>query len=151
MRQDGHDEVWEGIYHVVPPAHAHHGMIQCEIAEVLSPLVNRRGLRPSTAFNLGDGKSSYRVPDFGVHETAPDLLYVPTAVMVGEILSPDDETYDKFDYYARHGVAEIIVVEPAKRAIMAYGLQDDGTYAPADHIACAGLTCADLQAQISWP
>lgn len=151
LGQDGHDEVWEGVYHVAPHAHAHHGIIQFEIAVILSPLVKRRGLVPSSEFNLGDGKSSYRVPDFGVHETAPDLLYVPTALMVGEILSLDDETYDKFDYYAEHGVTEIVVVDPAEKAIMAYGLQSDGSYAPADRIACADITCTDLQSQISWP
>lgn len=151
LGQDGHDEVWEGVYHVAPHAHAHHGIIQAELLSILYPLVKQRGLRPSSEFNLGDGKTSYRVPDFGVHESVPDLLYVPTAVMVGEILSPDDETYEKFEYYAGHGVTEIVVVDPAKRAILAYRLQDDVMYAPADHIACAGISCADLQRQISWP
>jgi Uma2 family endonuclease len=151
LGQDGHDEVWEGVYHVAPHAHAHHGIILFEIAAILYPHVKRRGLVPSREFNLGEGKSSYRVPDFGVHLAAPDLLYVPTALMVGEILSPDDETYAKFDYYATHGVSEIVVVDPAKRSVLAYRLTDDAGYVRVDDLACAGITCLDLESQINWP
>ncbi|MDQ3680552.1 MAG: Uma2 family endonuclease [Actinomycetota bacterium] len=34
-----------------------------------------------------------------------------------EIISPDDETYEKFGFYADHGVEEIIVADPAARSV----------------------------------
>jgi Uma2 family endonuclease len=34
------------------------------------------------------------------------------AVLVVEILSPGDETYDKLDWYAAGGVDEVLVVDP---------------------------------------
>lgn len=45
-------------------------------------------------FNLG-APHSYRVPDGGPFGPEPDWLYVPTAQLVMEIVSPDDETSDK--------------------------------------------------------
>jgi Uma2 family endonuclease len=39
-------------------------------------------------------------------------VYLATAEIVVEILSPGDDTYAKFGFYAAHGVREIIVAGP---------------------------------------
>jgi len=43
-------------------------------------------------FNLGE-PDNYRVPDGGLFRVAPDRMYVPTAELVVEIVSPGDGTW----------------------------------------------------------
>ena len=150
LGQDGHDEVWEGVYHVAPHAHSNHGIIAYQVGYILFPLARGRGLVPTAEFNLGDHRKSFRVPDFGLHASVPGTLYVPTALMVGEVLSPDDETYQKFGFYADHQVREIVVIDPDARTVEAHRLQD-GKYELSDRIDCIDLSCAVLTAQIDWP
>jgi hypothetical protein len=42
-------------------------------------------------FNLG-GPGDYRVPDGGLFGCAPDAVYVASAALVIEIVTPGDET-----------------------------------------------------------
>ena len=55
--------------------------------------------------------------------TERGLEGAPLAVL--EIRSPDDETYEKFDFWARLGVAEIIVISPGGRAVEVHRLAGD--------------------------
>src|SRR5690242_14530929 len=103
LGQDGSDEVWEGVYYMTPHAHVHHGLLQIELGGSLKAFASPRGLRVSAEFNLGK-PDDYRVPDLGVHRGSPNELYVSTVAMVVEILSPYDKTFEKFDFYGRHGV-----------------------------------------------
>src|SRR5512143_2674237 len=89
---DSCDEMWEGVYHVAPHAHARHGRIESRLAILLAPYAEAAVLEVTGAFNLGLGKDSYRVPDMGVRAPG-DELYMPSAAVVIEILSPDDETF----------------------------------------------------------
>ena len=69
----------------------------------------------------GSGGNDYRVPDLvffredqpGLALTAHGFEGAPLAVL--EILSPNDETYGKIDFYATLGVAEVIVIDPPSR------------------------------------
>ena len=63
----------------------------------------------TAAFNLGQ-PDDFRVPDGGIHRALPTTVYVPTAAAVIEIESPDDETWDKFGFYAERAVDEVLVV-----------------------------------------
>jgi hypothetical protein len=54
-------------------------------------------------FNLGEPED-YRVPYGGLFRPGPDEVYVPTAALVVEIISPDDNTWEKLGFYAAHGV-----------------------------------------------
>jgi hypothetical protein len=66
--------------------------------------------------NLGD-PDVYRVPDRGYHRAPPTATWVSTAAVVVGIVSPDHETYDKFGFYADHGINELIVADPAARTV----------------------------------
>jgi hypothetical protein len=64
---DRFDEVWEGVYHVVPgPSHAH-ASIEWQLAGLLSPAARAAGLEPTGQFNLGVSEHDLRVPDGGLH------------------------------------------------------------------------------------
>lgn len=66
-----------------------------------------------------------------------------------EVLSPDDETYAKFGFYAEHGVDEVVVVDPSRRRIEWYAL-DPGGYAATPHSAVLDLAVAAVEAAMTW-
>ena len=82
---------------------------------------------------------------------ADATLYMPTAAAVVEVVSPDDESRQKFGHYAAHGVGEVLIVDPDTRTIELYVLGDDGEFAPASRSALTGVLVTDLVAAIRWP
>jgi Uma2 family endonuclease len=146
---DTFDELWEGSYHVAPAARFRHAYLDDAVAAVLRPYAEACGLTGSGPFNLGQ-PGDYRVPDRGLHRRYLDAVYLETAAVVIEILSEDDETYEKFDFYAGHGVDEVIVVEPESQRVRLFQLQGDG-YNEIDHSAVLAVTAEALTAAIPWP
>lgn len=150
LGQDRFDEVWEGAYHVSPAPRLHHALLDEELAVVLRPLACTAGLVGSGPFNLGTSPNDYRVPDRGYHRNATDQTFVPTAAVVVENLSPDDETFTKFAFYATHHVDELLVADPVGRRLRVWQLVD-GRYVETGRSALLGVTADDLTAQVSWP
>ncbi len=149
LDQDRNDEVWEGDYHVVPAPDVWHGIVDSNLTERLAPLARAAGLVGTTQFNLGE-LGDFRVPDGGYHRGAPSGVFLPTAAIVVEILSPDDETWLKFDFYARHGVDEICVVDPRRREVRWFVLAGTA-YEETGASPLLGVTAAELVAAIDWP
>jgi Uma2 family endonuclease len=149
LGQDLHDEVWEGEYHMAPAPHPSHGLLDDEVAAVLRPLARRAGLVGSGPFNLGS-PDDYRVPDRGLHRGEPTTTFVPTAAVVVEIASPDDETWNKVDFYAAHLVDELLIVDPRKRSVTWLVLGTDG-YTEQDSSELLGVSSTDVTEQIDWP
>ena len=102
LGQDLFDEMWEGIYHMAPAPHSRHSRVAAELTRVMLPLAQGIGLLGLDPFNLGE-PDDYRVPDHGWVYEVPDATYLPTAAIVVEVLSPDDETFDKLPFYAAMG------------------------------------------------
>lgn len=112
LGQDVHDEVWDGIYHVTPHAPAEHARLAMRLLLGLQADADARGLEGLGEFNLGS-EHDYRVPDFAWVERGVELpLFVPTAVICGEVVSPGDASLDKVPFYLAHGVQEVWLVEP---------------------------------------
>jgi Uma2 family endonuclease len=145
-----HDEMWDGEYHVASVPHHWHGIVAVELAVVLRRLAEPRGLVVGTAFNLGVDDHDFRVPDVGIHRVILDEVWVPTAAMVVEVVSPGDESWLKFDHYATHGVDEVLIADPHDRSLHLFVLADV-EYRPADRSALLGVSVADLHAAIEWP
>lgn len=120
------------------------------LAVLLHPLAQAAGLTGSGPFNLG-GPDDYRVPDRGYHRGRPAGTWIPTVAMVVEIVSPDDETYEKFDFYAAHGVEEILVADPARRSLAISARTRDGRFQDTPISGLLGVAAADLAASIDWP
>lgn len=146
---DGHDEVWDGVYRVAPHAHSRHGIVENELSMALGSRAKARGLRGSGPFDLGSTRD-YRVPDLGVHESVPDSAYVSTALVVVEVLSPDDETFAKFDFYARHGVRELLVADPGEQTIRCWRLAA-AVYEQVEACEQLGVEMAQLVDELDWP
>ncbi len=146
---DGHDEVWDGVYVMAPHAHSDHGIVEEELRGVLFPRAKAGGLIPGSSFNVGE-PDDFRVPDGGYHRERPGTLYVATAAVVLEVLSPDDESVAKFDFYAEHEVEEVLVADPELRTVRCWQLTDDG-YVEAPRSALLDVDMATLVAEVDWP
>ena len=151
LGQDLLDEVWEGVYHVNPAPHSRHSAIQQQLAVLLDPLAREAGLDPRLGiFNLGE-EGDYRVPDGGLLRPGPESVFLPTAALVVEIVSPDDKTWEKLGFYAAQGVDELLIVDPQERKVHWLGLQPSGGYQPIDKSRLIALGPAQLADQINWP
>ncbi len=147
---DTFDEVWEGTYRVVPAPDAAHAYIDHVLAVLLHPYAQAAGLVGTGRFNLG-GPDNYRVPDRGYHHGRPSGTWVPTAAVVVEIVSPHDETYDKFGFYAARGVEEIIVADPSARSLAIWRRTSGDHYEPTPTSSLLRVDADELVAAISWP
>jgi len=127
---DGHDEMWDGVLHMVPAASSPHQILAGELMAVLLPLAKRRGLvgmpeaglyRPGPA-----GEHDYRVPDlvFALPEHISDRGVEGRAELLVEILSPGDESYAKLAFYEEMRVREFLVVDPRTRQYELFALGD---------------------------
>ena len=147
--QDGFDEVWEGEYHVAPAAHSFHGIVADELRAALRSPAKTAGLRGSEPFNLGTS-TDYRVPDGGFFRSVPNDVWVATAAIVIEVVSPDDQTFDKFDFYRNHSVEEIIVADPAARTVRFFSTTDGFTTEVA-RSTLLNVASAEIADAIDWP
>jgi Uma2 family endonuclease len=145
---DLYDEVWEGEYHMAPAPHSAHGRLTTELAALLHPLAKSAAVYDSGPLNVGE-PDDYRVPDLAVLRSALTATWHPTAAIVVEIVSPDDETWEKLPFYAAHGVDEVLIVDPRDRSTVWLGLID-ATYEPLE-LSLLGITPSELAAQIDWP
>lgn len=150
LGQDRFDEVWDGEYHMAPAPHIWHSYLDSQVHALLQRLAPPRGLHPTGSFNLGV-EGNFRVPDVALHRSAElNSVWVPTAALVVEIVSPDDESWLKFDHYANHGVDEVLIADPRHRALHLFVLVD-GRYEPAGRSALLDVGVEELHAAISWP
>jgi len=150
LGQDLLDEVWEGVLHLNPAPHGRHSHLQQQLAELLGPLARPPGwCRGGHIFNLGDAED-YRVPDGGLLRPGPDAVYLSTAALVIEIVSPGDESWNKLPFYAAHAVAEVLIVDPQTRSIDLLALGERGEYTRAAHSSVIELTRDALAGQIDW-
>lgn len=147
---DTHDEVWEGVLHMAPAPSGAHAELEWQLAVLLAPLATAAGLTASGQFNLG-AEADYRVPDGGLHRQRPQGVWQPTAALAIEIISPDDETWDKLPFYANHHVNELLIVDPDKRTIHWLALDEPGDYQPIDHSQLIDLNSTQLAKLIDWP
>ncbi len=101
------DEVWEGVLHMVPAPDYGRARLTQQLAVILDPSASDAGLEAAMGeFNLGDSIDDFRVPDGGLHRPGTEGVWLHTAALVVEIVSPGDESWQKLPFYAAHGVEE---------------------------------------------
>ncbi len=135
---------------VPAPSHEHAAITQ-QLAELLGPLARAAGLEPTMGeFNLGESEDDFRVPDGGLHRPGASGIWHPTAALVVEIVSPDDETWAKLPFYAAHEVDEVLIVDPGKRSVHWLGRSGKG-YSEVERSGLIELGPVELAERISWP
>jgi Uma2 family endonuclease len=146
---DRHDEVWNGDLHMNPAPRKRHQLLELEIGAHLRPFARARGLSVTTGINIGVA-DDFRIPDLTLVSDRSDELWVATAELVVEILSPHDESRDKLPFYAAHGVREAVIVDPVARTVEWFA--SDGTaFAPVEHSELLGVAVVAFAVQIDWP
>jgi Uma2 family endonuclease len=118
---DHFDEMWEGILHMAPAPAYERQRIVMGIARFLGALCERQGrgvlALAINVFNETSAAQDHRIPAFSFIAAGREGLLArdgtrgggPDAVV--EIRSPDDETYEKFPFFAQLGVREVIVID----------------------------------------
>lgn len=124
---DRFDEIWEGVYVVNPPPSYRHSTVAGLIVDLLRPGAESRGLDVRREVGIGH-HADHRIPDVVVADPA-DLddarHYLLTAAIAVEVLSPN-ERLDKRPFYLTHGVAEVIIVDPAAGTVEWSAVAPDG-------------------------
>lgn len=128
---DRHDEMWEGVLHMAPvPNREHQDLESCIEFWFRQHWTKPTGGRVYHQINVaepGTWPDNYRVPDLVVltparfHVDCNEYFDGGPDVVV-EIRSPDDESYEKFDFYAKVGVQEVWVIDRDTRSPEIYAL-----------------------------
>ena len=118
---DRWDEMWEGVLHMAPAPNYEHQRILDGLIEYLGPVVRAAGrgtLRSGiNVFHEMRGTENYRIPDLTFVARGREFVIAEDGIRGGgpdaviEIRSPDDETYEKFPFFAALGVVEVIVID----------------------------------------
>ena len=114
------------------------------------PRVRRVWRRPCTSSTSASPIDDYRVPDGGLLRPGAGGVWLHTAALAVEIVSPGDETWQKLPFYAAHEVDEVLIVDPQERAINWLGLTD-GEYRPVERSGVIDLGPTELAERIDWP
>jgi Uma2 family endonuclease len=132
---DRYDEVWDGVYLMSPLADVEHQLIVGMLTAIVQAALDKGN--PGTVYpgvNVSDREvdwnHNYRCPDVAVVlpgcpakncEThwcgGPDFLV--------EIVSPDDRSRQKFDFYAAICVRELLIIDRAPWALELYRLEGE--------------------------
>jgi hypothetical protein len=145
------DEVWQGVRHMVPGPSFEHARISQQLAVLLDGPARAAGLVAAISeFNLGSSERDFRVPDGGLHRPGAAGVFLPTAALVVEVLSPGDESWQKLPFYADCHVDEVMFVDPATRTVVWLALVD-GNYQPVEASRLIELGPSELAEQIEWP
>jgi Uma2 family endonuclease len=127
---DRFDEVWEGIYMMAPLADDEHQELQAKLTAVFQTVVGWSGLGLVRAgVNVSDRDDdwqfNYRCPDVVVFLPTTSAQNKGSHWLGGpdfavEILSPDDRSRDKLDFYADVSVRELLLVDRSPWALELY-------------------------------
>lgn len=130
---DRYDEVWEGTYVMAPLANLEHQQVATRLAAILDELFGRMGQAMVLAgANVSDREQgweqNFRCPDVvaAFHGgRARDCVthWCGGPDFLAEIVSRDDKSRDKFEFYAKVGVRELLLVDRDPWALELYQLQ----------------------------
>jgi Uma2 family endonuclease len=149
LDQDRLDEVWQGEYHMNPGPHSRHGRLDHEVVFAVRASAKTAGLQSVATPNIGR-RDDFRVPDHAyLRPDQADAVYLTTAAIVVEIVSPGDESWLKFDFYAAHDVDELVIVDGDTETVHWFVLRN-GVYEAVDRSALLDLDVAAVEQAIDW-
>jgi Uma2 family endonuclease len=153
LGQDLMDEVWDGVYVMNPAPAGRHAEVVQQLAEILGAPARAAGLVPMVSIiNVGE-PDDYRVPDGGLLRGRPGEggVYLPSAALVIEVVSPTDDTREKVPFYAKRGVEELLIVDPAERRVEWLALQPSSKYGAVERSGLIEVSATELAKRLDWP
>jgi Uma2 family endonuclease len=136
------DEMWDGVLHMPPMPNGMHQDFALDLASYLKRhWAKPRGGRVRQEVNLTAPEDedhwthNYRIPDLVLVDRVrlgidKNEYMAGAPLVVVEIKSPGDETYDKFPFYAGLGVSEVWVFDRDTRTPELYSLGPGPAYQP---------------------
>jgi Uma2 family endonuclease len=134
---------------MVPAPNSAHAKLERRVGRLLEGPAQAAGLDVAGPINIGSAED-YRIPDAALLRPGPDAVYLPTAALVLEVVSPDDQTWAKLPFYGAHAVDELLIVDPQGRSVRWLALRG-GDCAPVAHSELLGVDVERFAAQIDWP
>ena len=120
-RIDRKDEVWQGTYIITPSRDVEHQSLIMSLLVALPGVVSPlAGGQVYPGLNLSDGtddwKQNFRCPDVvvllaGSEAQVFEAHICGPADFLVEIVSPDDKSREKFDFYGELGVRELLLID----------------------------------------
>jgi Uma2 family endonuclease len=120
-RADRFDEVWDGVYVMAPLANIEHMELMINLgAAFKSAFADQPEVRVFPGINVSDRRDewekNYRCPDVAVvlpgsRAIDCDTFYYGGPDFLVEIASDYDRSRDKFDFYSKVGVRELLLVD----------------------------------------
>jgi Uma2 family endonuclease len=124
---DHKDEVWDGVYVIMPDPTLTHQQIVTRLTSILVMVINNAGRGQALAgSNVSDRRSgwkrNFRVPDVVVVLSDSRAVDCDTHWFGGpdflvEVLSPGDDTNAKIPFYADIGVRELLIIHRDSRRL----------------------------------
>ena len=118
---DRWDEVWEGVLVVPPSPNTEHFRLVSRLNSAFSAVIDwDRGDQAAPGGNVSDREQdwtkNYRVPDalvylMGSAAVDRNTHWVGGPDFVVEIISPGEAPHKKFDFYAKIGTRELLIVD----------------------------------------
>jgi len=147
---DRHDEVWEGVLHMLPPPSVQHQALVIGLGALLLAEAQAAALTLTAGVAIGADKDDYREPDLALLRRGFDPQWNHTAALVVEVVSPGDDSWKKLPFYAAHRVEEVVIVDPQERSVKWLGLADDD-YRPLERSGLIELGPGELAERVDWP
>ncbi|MBX6313173.1 MAG: Uma2 family endonuclease [Isosphaeraceae bacterium] len=132
---DRYDEVWDGVYVVMPLPNDEHQEIVGGLVSILHVVVGWPGLgdvRPgvNVSDRDDDWTQNYRCSDVvvflqGTAAITRGAYWLGGPDFTIEVLSKDDRTREKLPFYARVGVRELLLIDRDPWALELYRLQEE--------------------------
>ncbi|GAC1335674.1 MAG: hypothetical protein NVSMB14_03100 [Isosphaeraceae bacterium] len=133
--ESGHrDEVWEGVYIVMPDPDIVHQELVTQLAAILVFMIAFPKLgRVHGGGNISnrdkDWIGNYRIPDVSVflNDTSAidrDSYWLGGPDFAIEVVSPDDLAREKLPFYANVGTREVLIIDREPWALELYRLRD---------------------------
>ena len=116
---DLRDEVWDGVYMIMPLANGQHQEIVTELLIAFRDTLGR-GPKLRSGVNVSDREDdwtqNYRGPDVVVFLKATtainrDTCWLGGPVFAVEVISKGDRSRDKLDFYAKVNVRELLLID----------------------------------------
>jgi Uma2 family endonuclease len=131
---DRPDETWEGTYVIMPNPNDEHQQLVMHLSMRLCQLIEETGLgqvRPGVNISdrIVDWRFNFRCPDVVVflNDTAAechDTFWYGGPDFAIEIVSPNDRTRDKLEFYASVRTRELLVIDRDPWSLELYRLID---------------------------
>jgi Uma2 family endonuclease len=131
---DRWDEVWDGVYILMPLPNDEHQEIVTMFSAILGLLAGLpAGSKVRAGVNVSDTPEdwthNYRCPDVAVFlpDTSAvnrDTFWDGGPDFAVEVVSPDDRSREKLDFYARVGTRELLLIDRDPWSLELYRLRD---------------------------